>query len=90
MNPFIERHQEKIAAVLSCFDRILTTGMLPGIGHGEAMARYLSGRKIWLFDYPRWAAYAERLATEASLEIEFNRKRRFVRKSGSGRFGFAR
>ena len=26
MNPFVERHQEKIAAVLSCFDRIVITG----------------------------------------------------------------
>ncbi|MGH8468173.1 MAG: hypothetical protein ACREX3_06500 [Gammaproteobacteria bacterium] len=38
MNPFIERHQEKISAVLACFDRIVITGMLPAIGHAEAMA----------------------------------------------------
>ena len=26
MNPFVERHQEKIAPVLSCFARIVITG----------------------------------------------------------------
>ena len=73
MNPFVERHQEKIAAVLGCFDRIVITGTLPEIAHAEAMARYLGVQGIRLFDYPRWAeplreelrTHAERLAAEA-------------------------
>jgi hypothetical protein len=88
MNPFVERHQEKIAAVLSCFDRIVITGTLPEIAHAEAMARYLSTRGIRLFDYPRWAeplreelrTHAERLAAEACLEIEFIRHYKAFRK----------
>lgn len=52
------------------------------------MARYLSGRGIRLFDYPRWAeplrevlrTHAERLAAEACLEIEFIRNYRAFRK----------
>lgn len=75
--------------LLSCFDRIVITGMLPGIGHAEAMARYLSGREIRLFDYPRWAEPRREelrdpcragLAPEASLEIEFIRNYKAFRK----------
>ncbi len=88
MNPFVERHQEKIAAVLGCFDRIVITGTLPEIAHAEAMARYLGIRGMRLFDYPRWAeplreelrAHAERLAAEACLEIEFIRHYKAFRK----------
>ncbi len=96
MNRFIERHQVKITAVLSCFDRIVITVILSGIGHAEGMARYLSGREFRLFDYPRWAeplreelrTHAERLATEASLEIESLRNYKVFRKGGSRRFWF--
>jgi len=52
MNPFIERHQDKIAGVLSCFDRVVITGTLPDIGYAGAMSRYLSYHQIRLFDYP--------------------------------------
>ena len=46
MNPFVERHHDEIAGVLSCFDRVIITGTLPEIGYAEAMARYLSAREI--------------------------------------------
>ena len=55
MNPFVERHQDKIAGVLSCFDRVIITGTLPDICYAGAMASYLSYHKIRLFDFPRWA-----------------------------------
>ena len=41
-NPFIARHQNQIASVLSCFDRVVITGTLPDIGYAGAMANYLS------------------------------------------------
>lgn len=88
MNPFVERHQDKISGVLSCFDRVIITGTLPDIGHAEAMARYLSYHEVRLFDYPRWAEplrdelrqHAERLATETGLDIEFIRRHKAFRK----------
>jgi hypothetical protein len=88
MNPFIERHQDKIGGVLSCFDRVVITGTLPDICHAEAMGGYLGYHKIRVFDYPRWAEplreelreNAERLATEAGLQIEFIRKLKAFRK----------
>ena len=88
MNPFVARHQDKIAGVLSCFDRVVVTGTLPDIGYAGAMAGYLSYHKIRLFDYPRWAQplreelreHAEQLAMEAGIEIEFIRRHKAFRK----------
>jgi len=88
MNSFIERHQDKISGVLSCFDRVVITGPWPDICHAEAMGGYLGYHKIRLFDYPRWAEplreelreNAERLAAEAGLQIEFIRKLKAFRK----------
>ena len=88
MNPFVERHQEQIAGVLTCLDRVIITGTLPEICHAEALARYLSQRDIRLFDYPSWAepfrhrlrAHAEQVAEEAGLEIEFIRRHDSFRK----------
>ena len=88
MNPFVERHQDKITSVLSCFDRVVITGTLPDIGYAGAMAGYLSYHKIRLFDYPRWAEslrddlrnHAEQLAIKANIEIEFIRRHKAFRK----------
>lgn len=87
-NPFIARHQNQIASVLSCFDRVVITGTLPDIGYAGAMANYLSHKNIRFFDYPRWAEplrdklrhHAEQLAAEAGLEIEFIRRHKAFRK----------
>ena len=88
MNPLVERHRDKIAGVLSCFDRVVITGTLPDIGYAGAMAGYLSYHKIRLFDYPRWPEplrdelrdHAEQLASEAGIEIEFIRRHKAFRK----------
>jgi len=88
MNPFVERHRASISNTLSCFDRVVITGTLPDICHAEAMGGYLGYHKIRVFDYPRWAEplreelreNAERLATEAGLQIEFIRKLKAFRK----------
>ena len=58
MNPFIERHQDSISGVLSCFDRVVITGTLPDICYAGAMAGFLSYHKIRIFDYPNWASEA--------------------------------
>jgi len=88
MNPFVERHQDMIAGVISCFDRVVITGTLPDIGYAKALAGYLTYHKIRLFDFPRWAetlrnelrANAETVAAEAGLEIEFIRHYKSFRK----------
>jgi hypothetical protein len=80
-----ERYADKIAGVLSCFDRVVIQGTLPTMCYAAGMAGFLSYRKIRLFDYPRFAEplrdelreNAERIAGENGLEIEFIRKRNF-------------
>jgi hypothetical protein len=39
--------------VLSCYDRIIVTGTLPGACYAKGMTGFLSARQIRIFDYPR-------------------------------------
>jgi hypothetical protein len=81
MADFIERHSEKIAGVLSCWDRVVITGTLPDICHAEAATRDLFNHKIRLFDSTQFAEPfrdqirnpAEKLASDHGLTIEFLR-----------------
>ncbi len=85
---FTERHADKIAGTLSCYDRLILMGTLPSICYAEGMTRYLHAHQIRIFDFPEWATplreeirqNAERLAAEAGLEIEFVRKLEDFRK----------
>lgn len=78
-----ERHQEQIAGVLGCWDRMLVFGTLPKICYAEGMTSYLYDKHVRIFDYPRFAEpfrdqlrqNAERLAAAGGIGIEFLRKR---------------
>lgn len=80
-----ERYGDQIVGVLSCFDRVVITGTLLEICHGQAMGRHLTEQGFRLFDYTQWAEplreeirqHAERLAKAASLPIEFIRRNDF-------------
>ena len=73
-----ERYDDRIAGVLSCYDRIVITGTLPGVCHAEGMTRYLHAAGIRIFDYPQFAMRprdrvrdrAASLAAEAGVSIE--------------------
>jgi len=88
MNPFVERYQEDVVGVFSCFDQVIVTGTLPDICHPKAMAGFLGSHNIRLFDYALWAAplreelraNAERVAAEAGLKVEFIRHFKAFRK----------
>ncbi len=88
MTLLMERYAAMIAGVLSCFDRIVITGTLPGVCFAEGMAKYLRLHSVRLFDYPRFAEAlrdkirenAEQIARESGLEIEFIRSVRAFRK----------
>ena len=83
-----ERYATQIAGVISCYDRIIITGTLPGVCFAEGMATYLRVHGIRLFDYPRFVEplrnelrqNAERIAQENGLEIEFIRSAHAFRK----------
>ena len=50
-----ERYDERIAGVLSCYDRVVITGTLPVVCYTAGMSGYLNARGIRIFDYPEFA-----------------------------------
>jgi hypothetical protein len=73
-----ERYDDRIAGVLSCYDRLVVTGTLPGVCYADGMTRYLNIHGIRIFDYPEFAKTlrdrvrerAASLAAEAGVSIE--------------------
>ena len=73
-----ERYDDRIAGVLSCYDRVVITGTVPVICYAEGMTRFLYANGIRIFDYPEFAQTlrdrvrdrAAALASEAGLTIE--------------------
>jgi hypothetical protein len=88
MASLISRYSDKIQGVLSCYDRVILKGTLPGICYAQGMTSYLYSKGIRIFDYPRFAEpfrdaineNAKRIAKENGLEIEFIRKQKGFRK----------
>ena len=85
----VERYDERIAGVLSCYDRIVITGTIPGICHAKGMTSFLYANGIRIFDYPRFAATlrdrlrdnAAKVAEAAVVSIEHITKS-YLRKEG--------
>jgi len=50
-----ERYRERLVGVLSCYDRIVITGTLPGACYAAGMTSVLNAKRIRIFDYPRFA-----------------------------------
>jgi hypothetical protein len=79
-----DRYHERLAGVLSCYDRIIITGTLPGACYARGMTAFLSARQIRIFDYPRFAEplrdrvrdRAAELARAAGVAIEHIAKNR--------------
>ncbi len=73
-----ERYDDRIAGVLSCYDRIVITGTLPGVCYADGMTRYLHAMGIRIFDYPQFAMRlrdrvrdrAASVAADAGVTIE--------------------
>ena len=74
----VERYADRLHGVLSCYDRIVVTGTLPGVCYAQGMTAFLYARGIRIFDYPRFAEplrdalreRAQELAQSAGIEIE--------------------
>ena len=49
----LERYDDRIAGVLSCYDRVVITGTLPTVCYAEGMTRFLAATGVRVFDYPR-------------------------------------
>jgi hypothetical protein len=82
----IERHKEKILGTISCYDRIVLQGIIPGISHANGMTSHLYARGIRIFDYEKEFAmplrdeiteHCKRLAAESGIEVEYIRRKNF-------------
>jgi hypothetical protein len=73
-----DRYDERIGGVLSCYDRVVITGTLPGVCYAAGMTRYLHANGVRIFDYPQFTMTlrdrvrerAASLAAEAVVTIE--------------------
>ena len=73
-----ERYAANLHGVLSCYDRIIVTGTLPGACYAGGMTSFLYSRGIRIFDYARFAEplrerirqRAQEVCTAAGVEIE--------------------
>jgi hypothetical protein len=82
MGSLVDRYHDKIAGVLSCWDRVVLRGTLPGLSYAAGMTAYLNAHHVRIFDYARFAQplrdqvrhNAEELAEQAGVDIEFMRK----------------
>lgn len=50
-----DRYDDRIAGVLSCYDRVVITGTLPTVCYAEGMTRFLFANGIPIFKYPDFA-----------------------------------
>ncbi len=79
MEQLAARYAQNLAGVLSCYDRILITGTLPGACFAEGMTSFLNSHGIRIFDYPQFAlplrerirSNAQVLAAEHGAAIEY-------------------
>ena len=89
-----ERYGEDIAGVLSCYDRILITGTLPGACFAGGMTHILYSKGIRIFDYAQFTAplrdrvreQAVTIARDAGIAIETSPSATFARKRWSPRY----
>ena len=74
----VNRYAVNMHGVLSCYDRILIMGTLPGACYADGMSSFLYSRGIRIFDYARFAeplrdrvrSRAQEVCSAAGLEIE--------------------
>ena len=73
-----ERYRDRLHGILSCYDRIVITGTLPGACYAAGMTSFLNARGIRIFDYARFAeplrdrmrSRAQEACERAGLQIE--------------------
>ena len=69
----IDRYQDRLHGVLSCYDRIVVTGTLPQVCYAEGMTAFLKARGVRIFDYARFAEPLRDAIRARAQEFEENR-----------------
>lgn len=88
MSSLVDRYAPRIAGQLSCLDRVVIMGTLPGACYAQGMTHILYRRGVRIFDYAQFAkpladqvkANAERVAAQAGIGIEYVKKHNSFRK----------
>ncbi len=83
-----DKYAEKIYGTITCYDRMIIQGYIPGWSHAEGMTGYLKANNIRIFDFSNFSqplteqvrSNAQRIADENGIEIEFIRKLHAFRK----------
>ena len=68
MAPLLGRHQKEIVGVLSCWDRVIVHGTLPGFGHSAKMTSYLKAHGIRSSDDTKFLGAVARSNPEVTLK----------------------
>jgi hypothetical protein len=87
-NSFIQKYQDDIQGVISCYDRVLIRGTLHSVSHAGAMTNLMYRRGVLLKDYKTFVApyrnqiheQAKLLANQEDVPIIVIRKVKKVRK----------
>jgi hypothetical protein len=64
-----QRYDDRIAGVLSCYDRVVVTGTLPTVCYADGMTRFLYASDIRIFDYPEFASGLRDRVRERALSV---------------------
>lgn len=83
-----DKHADKIYGTITCYDRMIIQGYIPGWSYADGMTTYLKANDIRIFDFSSFSQplteqvrqNAARIAEENGIEIEFIRKLRAFRK----------
>ena len=84
-----DRYAANLHGVLSCYDRLIITGRLPGACYAGGMTSFLYSRGIRVFDYSRFAEplrerirqRAQEVCVAADVQIEHVNKSTSARKT---------
>src|SRR3989442_891476 len=79
MERFVTRHRDRIAGILSGFDRMIFRGTLRSISYAEGLEAFLATRRVLLKDFSRFAqgvsarvkAHAEAMARAQGRPFEY-------------------
>ena len=83
-----EKYQDHISSVLTCYDRMVIQGVIPGWSFSEGITSYFYANNIKIFDFQSFSKpltqkirdNAQAIAKENNVEIEYIRKIKAFRK----------
>ncbi len=68
MHSFIQKHQDKITGILSCFDRLILKGYLP-FSYPQSMEGFLFQNHILIKDFPALAKEQSTLLKDNARQL---------------------